>query len=1238
MLQKLQLLFVLMAGSMLALGQTSGPPPLNFSAEYNSNAGVMCAWQSPPQGGEWLHYDDGTNVDGVGLDGGGTFWAAIRWEPSQLQNYDDWYLTKFRLFPRKFANNSTFTFKIWEGVNAANLVYEQTLSGLSWNEWNEINMDEVHQVDATTELWIGFMIVNPSAENPMGIDNGSAVAGYGDLVSFDGSAWQTLSSLGLDYNYNMGAYVSAYKSGSLRDDIVLKRQSSQNTKGKLITGNLKPAANPTIKEVKKGLLGFNVYRQGAQVNPNLITQLSFTDPFFTQGTYTYNAKAVYSEGMSEASNSVIVAIDNTTPAISVSPSSLDETHDNPPEITTKTLTLTNSGDGLLIWQMATNTMCFKGNAPKIDPQDYSAMLAERQAKEGKFKSPDGSPAPHNSKAGLCTEGLYTSGCEVGDGLLSWQLENISIPEIPCTGTPAWYHNYTDQTHILPAGNTYVLSVIAGYDNTYLDVWIDFNDDLELSNDELLVDDGLCELDNTTYTFSINIPAGTRKGLHLMRYRTNWNATVNDPCAQYSYGNCSDFIANTDGATNPWFYADITSGSIVSGNSQNITVSFNSADLDEGVYNGAFNILSNDPAHPMVEVPVSLTIDQTLPLVADFSATPLSGEVPLTVTFTDLSSGEITLWEWDFDNNGTVDSNDPNPTFTYTDAGIYSVKLTISDGAKGQAIELKENYITVSPGVGHFEKVWTSPYNPMTFYILEADIDEMPLQAGDEVGLFDVDPMGGSEICVGAAVLIEALTGEIYLEMIASMDDGSNPAQANGFTPGNEILYKLWNAGVGEISTVGAIYPYPGYDEIYASQGSAFVELDGLTVITQCIGLATGWNIMSFRVMPDNPDILAMVQPLIDDDKLDKVLNETGGSVFHLPFPPPNGQWSNTIGDMQATEGYYIKVSDNGMLCATGMPAETPLGIPLNSGWNIIGYPCEYTQNALDAVQPLIDAGVLEKVIDKTGGSIFHLPFPPPNGQWSNTIGDFQSGEGYYLKVNESSNLTIQCTDMPMDARTVIQQDIPTVYFKPVFDNNPYFPMHIALYPCDELQAGDEIAVYDGNICVGATVISDDTEKPIIIKASRQEPDLKSINGYTEGNTIQLMVWKHQSGEVLQAGYEYLEGSQRFAPLETLTGKLKAYENEDNDPNTGTVNFKVMPNPFAQKTNVTVFLKEEARVGMYIQNVKGEIMKTTGEIVLGTGQHNLDLDMQELNSGIYFLTIQIVGESETTQHIQKLIKL
>ena len=72
--------------------------------------------------------------------------------------------------------------------------------------------------------------------------------------------------------------------------------------------------------------------------------------------------------------------------------------------------------------------------------------------------------------------------------------------------------------------------------------------------------------------------------------------------------------------------------------------------------------------------------EPVPPVADFTSDVTSGNAPLTVTFTDRSTGDPTAWNWDF-GDGT-DSTDQNPVHTYTSAGTYTVTLTVSnaDGA------------------------------------------------------------------------------------------------------------------------------------------------------------------------------------------------------------------------------------------------------------------------------------------------------------------------------------------------------------------------------------------------------------------------------------------------------------------------------------------------------------------------------------------------------------------------------
>ncbi len=101
-------------------------------------------------------------------------------------------------------------------------------------------------------------------------------------------------------------------------------------------------------------------------------------------------------------------------------------------------------------------------------------------------------------------------------------------------------------------------------------------------------------------------------------------------------------------------------------------------------------------------------------VAAFVGSPTSGSTPITVAFTDKSTGTITSWAWDFDNNGVVDSNAQNPSYTYTTAGTYTVKLMVT-GPGGSDDETKTGYITVTAPVKPFAAFIgtpTSGYAPL----------------------------------------------------------------------------------------------------------------------------------------------------------------------------------------------------------------------------------------------------------------------------------------------------------------------------------------------------------------------------------------------------------------------------------------------------------------------------------------------------------------------------------------------
>jgi PKD repeat protein len=175
------------------------------------------------------------------------------------------------------------------------------------------------------------------------------------------------------------------------------------------------------------------------------------------------------------------------------------------------------------------------------------------------------------------------------------------------------------------------------------------------------------------------------------------------------------------------------------------------------------------------------IAQQVNVTADFSATPLSGTAPLLVVFTDLSFAEnttITSWQWDFDNDGTIDSYLQNPTYFY-DAGVFSVSLTVSNGHISDT-ETKEDYITVvAPSKIEIGNITTS-FMKINAEILNTGainvslinwsitVDGLVFLGKTKSGVISSIPIGGTEIISDTPVFG---LGNIIVTVKASIPGG-----------------------------------------------------------------------------------------------------------------------------------------------------------------------------------------------------------------------------------------------------------------------------------------------------------------------------------------------------------------------------------------------------------------------------------------------------------------------------------
>jgi len=171
----------------------------------------------------------------------------------------------------------------------------------------------------------------------------------------------------------------------------------------------------------------------------------------------------------------------------------------------------------------------------------------------------------------------------------------------------------------------------------------------------------------------------------------------------------------------WYAWDFTGDGIYTGLTDvpTYTYEYNEA----GLYICKVRVVDDDGAcaTDTFEVTVNL-VGNELP-VAGLTATPLSGDAPLTVSFGEDASdpdGGIVRYDWDFDGDGLYEiyDGDDEPEYTYTQPGIYSagIRVTDDDGAQDSAtLEITVNV----PGN-------TAPTANLT---VDVDYGQTPLEVG-----------------------------------------------------------------------------------------------------------------------------------------------------------------------------------------------------------------------------------------------------------------------------------------------------------------------------------------------------------------------------------------------------------------------------------------------------------------------------------------------------------------------------
>jgi len=588
----------------------------------------------------------------------------------------------------------------------------------------------------------------------------------------------------------------------------------------------------------------------------------------------------------------------------------------------------------------------------------------------------------------------------------------------------------------------------------------------------------------------------------------------------------------------------------------------------------------------------------------------------------LTGGTSNKYQWYKDGSTVSGANTSTltlPSVALADSGRYICHVT-NTLVPGLVLLSRPLNLKVRPSEEcpqHFHTAWegTAGQDHMNLNIIEATLDGSSLQPGDEIGVFDGD------ICVGFGKIEQTIDFQHIFKIIVSRDDGTG----NGFTSGNEISYILWDCSAEKEYPVQNAHCFDIHQNLvscspFETGGTAFVSLSATSQVCLNLSFNTGWNIFSSPNYPDSADMLKIFKPLTGRGSLVKIQDEYGNSVEDWGL---FGGWVNSIGNIAPTEGYKIKVSTNETLEICGTLVKYPFRILLAQGWNIMGYPQTQSFSSMDVVQQLIDRKTLIKVQDETGNSIEDWGV---FGGWQNGIGNFNPGEGYKIKVIAKDTLTIY--ESYTKSLAIPQMPLATIHFRKTGKGNGVDHMNINLVdiPSGLLDEGDEIGVFDGDICVGSRVIGNSeitnhkspiTNLSIPVSAS----DGPDCQGFTEGNPFTLKIWKAQTNKEYPVQPEIVKGSSTFVKHESSLAslrnlKIREFENLKMD---GDMGVRIFPNPTTGK----VYIQHS---GSPLSGIHVSVVNATGQQVIKTVLETNPgyIDLSGCVSGFYY--VRILGDS------------
>ncbi|MBE0639105.1 MAG: PKD domain-containing protein [Bacteroidales bacterium] len=417
----------------------------------------------------------------------------------------------------------------------------------------------------------------------------------------------------------------------------------------------------------------------------------------------------------------------------------------------------------------------------------------------------------------------------------------------------------------------------------------------------------------------------------------------------------------------------------------------------------------------VNAPTAVFADVNLLLTSDSYSALKTFNLPVGVAnnIENFETGNFSQFPWSFSGNANWTITNVQPY-----EGIYSAKSGLITHNQTSAMQVTVN-VSMAGEVSFWYKVSSeSNYDYLRFYIdnieknsWSGNVDwqkaTYPLTVGQHVLKWaytkDVSVNTGSDCAWVDLISFPSYVspGNLAVNIMASQTslDPGEFVQFYDISTGFPTSF-LWTFEGGTPATSTSKNPLVTYNQsgifnvtlqVSNQNGQATGTFENFISVaepmtSQTIFIPAGWSGLSSCLIPGNPELFELFQPVIND----LIILQSMNGVF---YPQYN---INTIGQWDYQEGYKIKTENPVMFDITGWQ-NVQQTLQLEAGWNLIP-----VMSACGQIPELLFNGISGNtfIVKEIAGTGIYWP-----AMGINTIGLLNPGRAYYVRVENPVTIT-----------------------------------------------------------------------------------------------------------------------------------------------------------------------------------------------------------------------------------------